>query len=146
VGLELAAADEPRVLVGLEVGHAHDDRLRVEGGGDARDAFAQAADEEVARVFFAYPARDLARVLLALQLRVADERHRVDADVVVDDELKAREPHAVVRELRDREGVVGVADVHHHLRPRPRLLRHRVALDREADAPLVDEALRALGA
>ena len=40
-GLELASAQQRRVLVGLEVARPHDDRLRVEGGGDAADALAR---------------------------------------------------------------------------------------------------------
>ena len=43
--LELGAADEAGVLVGLEVAHADDDRLRIEGGGDLGEAAGQPVDE-----------------------------------------------------------------------------------------------------
>jgi hypothetical protein len=49
VRLVVRAADEVGVLVGLEVGHPHDDRLGVERRRDGPDALRDALDEELPR-------------------------------------------------------------------------------------------------
>ena len=46
VRLEVAPAEQAGVLVGLEVGHPHDHRARVEGGGDGADALGEPLHEE----------------------------------------------------------------------------------------------------
>ena len=57
---------------------------------------------------------------------ILEARLRVDADVVVDDEFEPREAHARVRQLREVERELRVADVHRDL---DRDLRHLVELD-----------------
>ena len=57
-----------------------------------RDAFTEPPDEERASVLGPYPGSDVLDGLWALQIRIADQRHRMDADVVRDDELGSREP------------------------------------------------------
>ena len=52
---------------------------------------------------------------LAIDVGVIKHRLRVDADVVVDDELEPREPYAIVRNLREVERELRVAHVHHDL-------------------------------
>ncbi len=68
------------------------------------------------------------------------------ADVVVDDELEAGQAHAVVRQLREVEGQLRVADVHHQLDVD---LGHHAALHfghLGFEQAVVDEAGVALGA
>ena len=45
-----------------------------------------------------------------------DERHRMDADVLADDELHAREPDPVIGQHRGMEGQLGIAEIDHDLR------------------------------
>ena len=117
-GLEFLAAKQSRVLVRLEIAHAHDDRLGIERRGDARDAFAEAADEEAACVLGADPSGDRRHDRRILEMRVADQRHRMNADVIRDDELCPREPDALIGNSRQVERAAGVADDEHHLRVR----------------------------
>ena len=50
----------------------------------------------------------------------AGERHRMDADVLVDDELHARQPDPVIGQHRGVEGELGIAEIDHDLGARPR--------------------------
>ena len=144
--LVLPPADQVRVLVGLEVRQAHDDWLGRERGRDAGDAFGKLLDEESHRVVIA---GHLAAHLVAhagLERCELEQRPRMHADHAVDDELEAREPDAVVRDRREVEGAVRIADVHHDAHGRG---RQRVELDAlllEVEAALVDDAGVALGA
>ena len=52
---------------------------------------------------------------LAIHVGIIQHRLRVNADVVVDDELEPRETHAIVRNLREVERELGVTHVHHDL-------------------------------
>ena len=70
-----------------------------------------------------------------LQVRIIDERHRVNADVIVDDEFEPREADAVVRQMRNGKGVVGVADVHHYLRCRAFFVSDDAAVDVKSTLP-----------
>ena len=89
---------------------------------------------------------DLLLRRLVLQLVVVDERHRVDADVVGDDELHARQPDAVGRNAPPAERRARVAEVQHDLGLGLRHVAHVDGLDVELGDALVDEALVALGA
>ena len=139
-------ADEVGVLVGLEVREAHDHLLRRERRGDHRDALGDALHEVVPRRRVrGDPLGDLV-VQRGLEGVEVEQCAGMDADLPVDHELEAREADALVRELRERERLVGGADVEHDLR---RALRHLVEpgddlLERQ-DA-LVDEAVVALRA
>ena len=68
------------------------------------------------------------------------------ADLVVDDELQPREADAGVRQLRELEGELRVADVHGDLHRDARHLAALAARDLEGDQALVDVAGIALGA
>ena len=122
LGLVARAADQLPVLVALEVGQAHDHRLRPERGGDRGDALGQLVDVEGARRGVA-AGHALDRLLqVGVDVRIVEDRLRVHADVVVDDELEPRQADAGVRHLREVEGELRVADVHHDLHRRVRQL------------------------
>ena len=101
VGFEEVAAEKAGVLIGLEVAHADDDRLRRERGSDRRDTLRDALDEVVPRRRIGGgPLRDLR--LERLRERVEfGEGARVDADRLVDDELEPCQADAVVRQLSE---------------------------------------------
>ena len=120
------AADELAVLVRLEVGHADDDLLRVEGGGNRGHAFGDALLEEFLRAGIAGGEAFGGVAQFARDVRVLKNNLRVDADVVVDDELKAGKADALVRDGLELEGELRVADVHHDL---DRDFREGAALD-----------------
>ena len=109
------AADQLAVLVALEVAQANDHRLRPEGGSDRRDAFDQFVDiERTRRRVAARHALD--RLLqVAVDVRVVEDRLRVHADVVVDDEFEPCQTDAAVGHLCEVERELRVADVHHDL-------------------------------
>jgi hypothetical protein len=62
---------------------------------------------------------------LGVDVGIVEDRLRVHADVVVDDELQPRQADAGVGHLREVEGQLRVADVHHDL---DRAVRHLAAL------------------
>ena len=142
MGFEEVAAEEAGVLVGLEVAHADDDRLRRERGSDRRDALRDALDEVVPRrrVGGGSP-RDLCLERLWECVEFG-EGARVDADSLVDDELEPRQPDAVVRQLGEGECLVGHADVEHEIdrdlrHPVERRLLDGVVEDAPVDEPIV---------
>src|SRR4029450_684209 len=55
--LKLGAADQIGILIGLEIAHSHDHRLRIERGGNAREPEREPIDEMVSFVLIA--AREL---------------------------------------------------------------------------------------
>ena len=103
--LELPAADQVGIFVGLEVAHPHDDRLRPLRRGDLGDAPRQVVDE-IARLGLVTPGqgRDLGADLVIAEILVVNEGHRVDLDVVADDELHPRETDSGGRETPPAEG------------------------------------------
>ncbi|OIQ72599.1 hypothetical protein GALL_457760 [mine drainage metagenome] len=69
----------------------------------------------------------------------------MDADHVVDDELQPRQTHALVRQLGEAEGEIGVADIHHDLGGNGRHLLQTGGGDLIVQRALVDVARVALG-
>ncbi len=115
VRLEGGAAEERGVFVGLEVRQPDDHRLGIEGGGDRADALGEVAHEILARRGEgARPLGDL-RALLGADPLGMGERHRMHADMLVDDELHARQADAGVGRHRGAERHVGIAEVRHDL-------------------------------
>ena len=103
-GLEGRAAEQPRVLVGLEVREAHDHRARIERRRDLPDARGQRSTKNSAggRDAAVCARRSAAgRDAIGEPLRV-EERERMDTDPGRDDELDAGEADSVARECRDR--------------------------------------------
>ena len=105
----VGAADELAVFVALEVGETNDDLLRIEGGGNGRHAFGDLAFVEglgggIARGEAFNGVAEFAR-----NVRVLEHDLRMDADVVVDDELskdsfmseiyKASAPNGIIVEI-----------------------------------------------
>jgi hypothetical protein len=126
VRLVARAADQVRVFVGLEVGQPDDDLLRRERRGNRGHAFDDLGDIELGRAVVAGCALgDLRLDFRRLRIEL-DKRLRMHADIFVDDELEAGEPHAFVRQPAELEGKLGVADVHHDL---GRRRRHAVERD-----------------
>ena len=146
LGLIARAADELAVFVALEVGQAHDDRLGPEGSGDGGHTLGQLLDVEGTRAGVA-PGHALDGLLeVGVDGRIVENGTRVDADVVVDDELQPGQAHAVARQRRKLEGELRVADVHHDLGVD---LRHGAGLDVGdfgLELAVVDVAGVALGA
>ena len=112
------AAEQGRIFVGLEVGEAHDDRSRSEGGGDLRDAVGEIVNIEINRIL---PSGGLLRdggAQFRRKLFEIENGERMDADVGGDDEFLAREPDARDRQEGFFKGDVRRGDVHHDLRLR----------------------------
>src|SRR3569832_1549420 len=113
--LVFRAADQRGVFVGFEVAHAHDHGIWIKGRGDGADALGESLDVNAPRVGVAgdegidLPAQGRREPL------VVDERARMDADAGGDDELDAREAHAVVRQLTYVERILRIADVDHDM-------------------------------
>src|SRR6185437_7345546 len=82
--------------------------------GNRSDTLAQVGDEIF---FFVFECgRELVDAcpgLLVFELIETYERHRVDADVVGDDEFHAEQPDAVVREERELEGLLRIGHDKH---------------------------------
>ena len=145
-GLVALAADEVGVLVGLEVREPDDHGLGVERGGDRRHAFHELFHEErfrapVARDPFAHPLPQRLGEPVELQQRL-----RMHADRVADDELQPREPHPGVGQGAERERAVRVADVHRDLERQRRHGGDVEPAELEVEPSGVDEAGVALGA
>src|SRR6056297_727333 len=146
VGFISLAAYEVGVLVGLEIRQAHDDRVRVESGGDRRDALRQFRHEELHRLAVAGHLFLHRFAGVGVQLVELEQRPRVNADHAVDDEFQARQADAVIRDAGEVERPVRVADVHHDLH---RDIRQGGELDLRLfvfELAVVDVALVALGA
>jgi hypothetical protein len=110
------AGEEVGVLVGLEVAHAHDDRVRREGRRDGADALGEARDVELPRDLIAGDALgDLSPAGPHRGSCRSPAAPGVDADVIVDDELEPRQADAVVGQAAEGQGAPGIADVHHDL-------------------------------
>jgi hypothetical protein len=84
-----------RVLVGLEVGQAHDHRLRPEGGRNGGHPLGQPRQKTPSDRCNRRSALDLVAQALR-HLRSFQHRLGMDADDVVDDEFDARQAHAGV--------------------------------------------------
>ena len=119
-----------------------------------RDALGHPLHEELARArvgrdqlldLAAQPVveRTLRTVRVALEV---EQGLGVDADLPVDDELEAGQPDPPVRQLGERERLVGRPDVHHDLDRDVRHLGQLGPLDGEVEDAVVDEAGVALGA
>ena len=115
VRLVARTADQLLVLVRLEVGQAHDDLFRPERGGDRRDAFGQLVDVKRFRRGMAARHRFDRLFQVGVDVRVFEDRVRVHADIVVDDEFQARQADAGVRHRLEVEGQLRIADVEHDL-------------------------------
>ena len=110
-------------------------------GGDPREAARQPVDEILGLVLIAGgELGDLALGVLVLQRVEADQRHRMDLDVVADDEFHAGEADAVGRDAPPAEGGGRVGEVEHHLRARFRNAGEIELLGFEIGGALVDEA------
>ena len=109
------SANEAGVFIGLEIRHANDDRLGMEGCGDGCDALGQPGDIELDGIFISgHMLADgllQGRVLL-VQLQ---QGSGMDTDHAVDDELKARQTDPMIGQHGEIKGTVGIADVHHNL-------------------------------
>ena len=113
--LVAAAADELAVFVALEVAHAHDHGLGPECRSNGGHAFGHFIDVKRARAGMAAGHAFYRLFQVRVDLRIVQNRLGVHTDVVVDDELQARQAHPVVGELAEIESQLRVAHVHHDL-------------------------------
>ncbi|KAK8914672.1 hypothetical protein VCV18_010991 [Metarhizium anisopliae] len=147
VGLELGAADEPGVLVGLEVAHADNGRPGVHGRAERRQALRQLVDKVVWLLGVSRrQGGDFAPRCFVLEPVKVDERHGVHLDGVADDKLHAREADAVAGEAPPAIRRGGIRQVEHDLGPRRRQARHVQGLGGDVGRAVVHEARCALGA
>ncbi len=123
--LEPAAAEETGVLVGLEVRHAHDDRLGIEGRGNRADALGELFDEEVgAGGMIADQFEHRVPLTLVADLLRMQQRERMRLDVLGDHEFHPREAHPVVGQEAALQGDLGIAEYEHDLGSGTRQLRY----------------------
>jgi hypothetical protein len=108
-------AEQAGVLVGLEVRHAYDHRMRRKRRRKCRYSLSHPADEEVTwRLVRGSGLTDLAPERL-VELGQFQQRLRMDADLIVDDELQPRQSDSGIRQPRECEGLIRGSDVHHDL-------------------------------
>ena len=86
-------------------------------------------DKAMAGIFLANPPRNIFHDIRTLQRGITDEGHRVNSDVVVYNELQAREAHSVVWQRRHGESVVGISYIHHYLCPGSCFFRNSSAIN-----------------
>ena len=94
--LVAAAADQLAIFVALEIAHAHDDGLGIERSGNGGNAFGDFFDIESAGRSIAARGAFHRGFEAGVDIRIVQHRFGVNADVVVDDEFQARQPHAAV--------------------------------------------------
>src|SRR6185295_4648463 len=94
------AAKQFGVLVGLEIAGADNNRFRIERSGDTADPFTETPHEELPRVLGPDCVRDLPDCRKIFEIREMTQRHRMNSDVVVDDELGAGQADAGIRNSR----------------------------------------------
>ena len=108
-------AEEAGVLVGLEVRHSYDHRMRRERRRDRRDALYDPPYKEITRrLVCRNEVTDLAVQRLVKQI-LFEQRLRMNADLVIDDELQPGQPNSSVRQPGECEGLIRRPDIHHDL-------------------------------
>mmetsp|Transcript_5226 Transcript_5226/g.12433 ORF Transcript_5226/g.12433 Transcript_5226/m.12433 type:complete len:481 (+) Transcript_5226:192-1634(+) len=115
IRLVLLSSDQALVLVGLEVGQAHNDALGVHGGSQGGHTLSNLVDVELLRAAVAPHSLIDQGFRLGIQSVVVQEGLGVHADGVVDDELETGQANALVGELTEAEGRLRIANVHHDL-------------------------------
>ena len=75
-----------------------------------------------------------------------NEHHRMDADMLVDDEFQSRETDTVIREHRRMVGELGIAEIDHDLGAGPRQGCRGDPCHLERQSALIDLANLAVGA
>ena len=120
MGSNAITADQPRIFIGLEIRQTDDHGLGIERGGDDADAFRELLDEVVGRasVIANQPLNGLLRRRRCHLLRI-DQRHRMNADVLADDELHPRQTDPIVRQHGCPEGKLRVPQIQHNGGARP---------------------------
>src|SRR5690606_32995087 len=83
---------------------------------------------------------------LSVDVRIIEHRLGVHGNVVVDDEFQASQADTRIGNLREIEGQLRVADVHHDLQADVGHLAPTHFLDFGLDQPVVDAAFIAFGA
>ena len=140
------AAHQVRILVRFEVRQTDDHLLGPKRRCDSRDPLGDLAHVELGRALVATDAlADLALQVRRLTVEL-EQRLRVDADVLVDDEFETREPDAFVRQAAELERELRIADVHHELGRHRRHLVERHFNDLDVELAFVHMAGVALGA
>src|SRR5688500_16244073 len=67
----------------------------------------------------------------------------MNADVIVDDELKPSEPHAVIRKRGYCKCMVRIPDVHHYLCSRPSLVAYDAPVNCKVNTTFINISMRA---
>src|SRR5690606_37275861 len=117
LGFVTRTANQLAILVRLEVGQAHDDGLGVKRRPQGGDAFGKLFDEERTRTGVAARGRFDGALELGIDIGVVEHGLGMNGNVVVDDEFEPCKPDAVVGDLCEVEGELGIAHVHHDLEP-----------------------------
>ena len=118
--LERIAAEQRRVFIGLEIRQADDDGFWIERGSDQSHALRQLLDEEVGRtgIIVHQTFNSLACRRRCHLLRIG-ERHRMNPDVLTDDELHSSQADTVVRQHGGPQRQLRIAQVQHDGGTRP---------------------------
>ena len=111
--LKGCSAQKPGVFVALEIGETQNHRSGMERRRDAGHPLGQLVDVVLARILVAPDqSGDLLPLLLRTELLGMEQRQRMDADVVGDDELQPRQPDAVAGDGGQVEGLLRIAHIH----------------------------------
>ena len=143
LGLVDAAAEELAVFVRLEVGHAHDHRLGIEGGGNGGDALDQLLDESSWGWRNRAPGGRFPRAG-SPSSPVFEDGLRWTPIMLLMTNSTAPGPHPHSASGRTR-GQLRVADVHHHLELRRHPAAHVLAAHLEIQPAAIDVTGVALG-
>ena len=145
--LECAATDQARILVRLEVRKTNDHRLRIEGGSDRADPLRELLHKEIRGTSVTGDEfrDDLLRTGIGHLLGLY-KRHRMNPDVLADDEFHPCKADAVIRQHRCAKGDIRISQVDHDRRLRALEPGQRHLGRLEGNAALVDTPDIPLGA
>lgn len=133
-----------RVLIGLEVAHADNDRVRILDRCDPSQSTRKAIDEIFRAIFVASRQRcDGLPGTFVLECLETGQSHRVDLDMVAHDELHSREPDTVGGYPPPAKRRRRVGEVQHDLGARRRDIAKVDLLDRKVGNAFVDESFSA---
>jgi len=137
-------SDETSVLICFEVARTHNHRLWKERGGNPSDTFAETIDEKLSRILVANTIRNRCNRGCVLQLWIASQRHRVNANVIGDDEFCPRESDTRVGYCCELKGFGWITDSKHDGSTSWWNLTNIDLFELKWDVSFIDMAFRAL--
>ncbi len=128
-------AQQVLILVRFEIGKPHDDVVGVKAGRDSGNPFSELINKKLGFVIVDrcnlvdlvnHAGNPLIRLCLLLQFFISDERHGMNSNVGIDDELLSRKTDSVIRDHCLRKGLLRDSHIHHDFCSG---LRHFVQID-----------------